>query len=83
MAAAYAAQRLGLPCTVVVYNPQSKAKLESLGAKVLVHGSFWDEADELAQKIIAESEEPKPFYIPPFENPILQLGHATIIDEMK
>ena len=33
--------------------------------------------------MIAESEEPKPFYIPPFENPIMHIGHASIIDEIK
>lgn len=53
LAAAYAAYRLGIAATVFIpeSTPASAiAKLEDMGATVVVHGSIWDECHEEALK---------------------------------
>jgi L-serine/L-threonine ammonia-lyase len=92
LAVAYAAQKLNIKATIVVSNstPQRTINLlieqgktfenrESL-VKVIVHGSEWKEADQLARKIA--QQDPESEYISPFDHPDIWQGHASIIDEL-
>ncbi|HEV8691800.1 MAG TPA: pyridoxal-phosphate dependent enzyme [Ideonella sp.] len=81
LAVAYAGRKLGVPVQVVV--PQSataraRELLAAEGAEVTVHGASWQEANALAQSLLAESDA----YIHPFDDPLLWPGHATLIDEV-
>lgn len=81
-AAAYSGKRLGVPVTVVVPETTSetaKQRMISEGAEVIVHGAVWDDADELARRLV---EERNGAYIHPFDNPIIWDGHASMIDEL-
>ncbi len=78
---AYAAQKLGMRCTVVV--PQKtpehvRARIRSVGAEVIAHGKVWDEADQLARQIVADENAG---YVSPFEHPKLWEGHKSMILE--
>jgi len=78
---AYAGRMLGVKVTVVVptTTPQFVCeRLEMENAIVHVHGSVWDEAHEYALSLTKEKDTA---YIPPFDNPIMWKGHATLIDE--
>jgi len=82
LAAAYAAQAVGLPATVVL--PESTApwvadRLEDYGAKAIFHGRFWDEANELAKDLC---EEQNGVLIHPFEGEDTWDGHATLVHEL-
>lgn len=50
-----------------------------LGAKVLVHGQVWDEANEEALRLCMSEMA---VYIPPFDHPDIWNGNATLIDEV-
>lgn len=81
-AAAYAGRRLGMPVTVVV--PESTPtetcnRLREQGAEVVVVGEVWDESDSHAKKL---ATNPDAAYIPPFDDPVIWEGHATLIDEI-
>lgn len=81
LAVAYAGRALGIPVTVVV--PQSTPRhardlLELEGAVVIVHGSTWAEANELAQSLLDD----RAAFLHPFDNPLLWSGHASLIDEV-
>jgi L-serine/L-threonine ammonia-lyase len=81
LAVAYAARMLNLPAVVVVPETTSahaKKLLALEGAKVIVHGASWQEANELAQGMLTPSDA----FIHPFDNPLLWQGHATLIDEV-
>jgi L-serine/L-threonine ammonia-lyase len=81
-AAAYAGQALGVPSMVVVPTTTPgfmRQRIASLGAKVIVYGDVWDEADGAARGLVAEGHGA---YVPPFDHPLLWEGHATLIDEM-
>lgn len=87
LAAAEAAKASNLLCTVVVPRSTKSRMIERikrLGAKVIVYGSMWLEADmhlrELMQAYKAERKQA--IYCHPFHNPILWEGHSTIIDEI-
>lgn len=80
-AAAYAARRLGVKCTVVV--PVSTREvfikhIHSEKAKVITHGDNWYEANEYATTL-AEKTQGK--LVHPFDHPLIWEEHATIIDE--
>lgn len=80
-AAAYAGKQLGLPVTVVVPDTTSETAIQRMreqDAEVIVHGAVWNEADEHAQALVAQSDST---YIHPFDNPIIWDGHASIIHE--
>jgi L-serine/L-threonine ammonia-lyase len=81
IAVAYAGRRLGMPVTVVVPETASahaKALIRLENGEVIVHGASWQEANALAQSMIAE----KAAFIHPFDDPLLWRGHASMIDEV-
>ena len=80
LAVAYAGRSLGVPVVVVVPETttgRAKALLEQEGAIVIVHGSSWHEANEMATSLIGSDDA----YLHPFDDPLLWPGHATLIDE--
>jgi len=81
LAVAYAGRRLGVPVLVVVPETTTERAKELLlleGAEVIVHGSSWQEANQLAQTLTSPSDP----LIHPFDDPLLWTGHATLIDEV-
>lgn len=81
LAVAYAGRVLGVPVTVVVPETTTERAKELLaleGAKVIVHGSSWQEANQLALTLTTASDA----FIHPFDDPLLWSGHATLIDEV-
>jgi len=81
-AAAWAARELGLSIVVVVpvtTSEEAKNSIKALGGEVLVQGSNWNEANELALSMVAEDE--RSAYIHPYDDPIMWNGHGTMIDE--
>lgn len=82
LAAAYAAQKLQIPATILV--PSSTPlftieRLEEYGALVEVVGKVWDDANKQALKL---SENDGWVYIPPFDHPLIWEGHASIVVEL-
>lgn len=81
LAVAYAGRRLGVAVTVVVPETTTERAKELLaleGAEVIVHGSSWQEANQLALTLTTPSDA----FIHPFDDPLLWTGHATLIDEV-
>lgn len=81
LAVAYAGRKLGVPVTVVVpetTTERAKDLLRLEDAKVVVHGSSWQEANELAQTLVG----PNDAFIHPFDDPLLWAGHASLVDEL-
>lgn len=81
LAVAYAGRKLGVPVTVVVPETTTERAKELLrleGAEVIVHGSSWQEANQLALTLLS----PTKAFIHPFDDPLLWTGHATLIDEV-
>jgi len=81
LAVAYAGRRLGVAVTVVVpetTTARAKELLALEGAKVIVHGASWQEANELAQSLVGPGDA----FIHPFDDPLLWTGHASLIDEV-
>lgn len=80
LAVAYAGRELNIPVTVVVPETTSERARELLrleNAEVVVHGSSWQEANELAQSLLTSDAA----FLHPFDDPLLWRGHATLIDE--
>ena len=82
IAVAYAGRQLSIPVTVVV--PESttalaKKLIAQEGAKVIVHGSSWMEANALAQSML---EDPSVAFVHPFDDSFMWSGHASMIDEV-
>jgi L-serine/L-threonine ammonia-lyase len=83
LAVATVGPQLGMSVSVIVpetTKPLVIAKLESLGAKVTIHGKNWNAADELAREKVAA--DPSAKYVSPYDNPLLWTGHSTIVDEI-
>ena len=81
LAVAYAGRKLGVPVTVVVpetTTERAKELLRQEDAKVLVHGSSWQEANELALTLVGAGDA----FIHPFDDPLLWAGHASLVDEL-
>lgn len=81
ISAAYAARKLGVPISIVVPETtslQARVAIETHGAAIRVHGSSFDDADEYARKLAAQTGA---FYLHPFNDPSLWDGHATLVDE--
>lgn len=87
LAAAYASKYFGLKCTVVLpesSKPTVIEKLKSLGAKVIVHGKHWGEADSYLTDVVIQQVHRSvyPVYCHPFEDPLLWEGHSKMITEI-
>lgn len=81
IAVAYAGRCLSVPVTVVVPESTSvraKELIRKEDAEVIIHGATWQEANELAQSMVSESDA----FLHPFDDPLLWQGHATLIDEV-
>lgn len=81
LAVAYAGRKLGVSVTVVVpetTTERAKELLQLENAKVVVHGSSWQEANELAQTLVG----PNDAFVHPFDDPLLWAGHASLVDEV-
>ncbi|CAG99116.1 uncharacterized protein KLLA0_E01805g [Kluyveromyces lactis] len=86
LAAARACATLKVPCTVIVpksTKPRMIKKIESAGAKVVIFGDHWKEADTyLREYVMRQSSYSNTLYVHPFDNPIIWDGHSTMIDEI-
>ena len=83
LACSNAGRVLGMEVQVVVPTSTKALMLEKMklhGAQVRVHGANWNEADELARKMVEEDAHAE--YVHPFEHPLLWKGHSTMIDEI-
>lgn len=83
MAVAYAASRSNVGATIyvpVTTELDVVAKLEQLGAKVVVGGASWDGANQAAQAHV--SSDPAAVYIHPFEGDATSEGHSGLVDEL-
>jgi L-serine/L-threonine ammonia-lyase len=81
IAVAYAGRHLRIPVTVVgpeTTSEHAKALIRLENGEVIVHGASWQEANALAQSMIAEQTA----FIHPFDDPLLWRGHASMIDEV-
>lgn len=84
LATAYSTYKLGVPATIVIpeSSPTDVAQLlkEYYGAKVIVHGEAWDEANEEALRI---ASQPGHTYVHPFDDPLVWEGHSSMITEIR
>lgn len=81
LAVAYAGRQLGMAVTVVVPETTSERARELLRleeAKLVVHGSSWQEANAHAQTLLGPGDA----FIHPFDDPLLWAGHASMVDEV-
>lgn len=81
IAVAHSGRRLGLPVTVVVPETTSgraRQLIEQEGAKLIVHGNVWSEANAYALSLTSQEH----IYIHPFDNPLLWDGISTLVDEV-
>ncbi|CAI4064289.1 serine/threonine dehydratase family protein SKDI_09G0060 [Saccharomyces kudriavzevii IFO 1802] len=88
LAAATACSSMALDCTVVVPKTTKSRmikKIQNAGAKVIIHGSHWGEADEyLRQELMIQESQlgSKTLYVHPFDDERIWEGHSTIVDEV-
>ena len=78
---AYAGRHLSVPVLIVVpetTSERAKALIRQEGAEVVVHGDSWQEANELAESTVGESD----VLVHPFDDPLVWRGHSTLIDEV-
>ncbi|KAI0810598.1 tryptophan synthase beta subunit-like PLP-dependent enzyme [Xylaria sp. FL0064] len=83
LACAEAARTLRQPCDVFLPSLTPDlvlAKLAALGATPHRAGNIWPEAD--AQCRAAAENDPDGVYVPPFDNPLIWAGNATVVDEL-
>lgn len=81
IAVAHSGRRLGLPVTVVVPETtpaRARQLIEQEGARLIVHGSVWSEANAYALSLASQEQ----IYIHPFDNPLLWDGISTLVDEV-
>ncbi len=82
LAVAYAAHVLGVPATIYLpanVHPDKVAKLKNYGAKVVIEGASWHEANRGA---LAAAEKDELAYIHPFADPQVIAGQGTIALEI-
>jgi len=82
IAVAYAARAAGIGATVVVptgVHPDKAARIRTHGARLIVEGSVWDEANGRARAI---ADETGAVYVHPFADPAVAAGQGTIAAEM-
>ncbi|XP_010021974.1 PREDICTED: serine dehydratase-like, partial [Nestor notabilis] len=83
LAAAYAAQKLGVPITVVVPSstgPGTVRRLQEMGAEVEISGQVWDDANRRALEL---AETKGWVSIHPFDHPLVWQGHSSLVQELK
>lgn len=83
LAVAYAGRKLGIKVEVIVPSTTGKIiieRMEAEGAKVQIYGNVFDEANIYALKLV--KEQPDAVYIHPFDDPLLHIGHSSIIEEI-
>jgi L-serine/L-threonine ammonia-lyase len=81
IAVAYCGRLLGVPVTVVVpetTSDRAKALIKQEGAKLIVVGDSWQEANAHAQSILGQDSA----FIHPFDDSLVWEGHATLVDEV-
>nr|XP_023680342.1 L-serine dehydratase/L-threonine deaminase [Paramormyrops kingsleyae] len=84
MAAAYAARHLGMPATIVVPTVTPDfilQKLKDEGATVKAYGKMLMDTLDYARQLIANN--PSWVLIPPFDDPLIWEGHASLVRELK
>mmetsp|Transcript_26818 Transcript_26818/g.43173 ORF Transcript_26818/g.43173 Transcript_26818/m.43173 type:complete len:319 (+) Transcript_26818:96-1052(+) len=84
LAAAHSANVLGMEAVIVTpksTNEFMRKKIEEFGAKVIVHGDNWNQADALARRMVAENNNAE--YVPPFDHELIWKGHSSMVDEIK
>ncbi len=75
---ALAAQIYGIPAVVVMAENATPSKIratEGYGARVVLHGSIWDEADAKARELVASEGHT---YVHPFDDLDLIAGQGTV-----
>jgi L-serine/L-threonine ammonia-lyase len=81
-AVAYAARVLGMQATIVVpvaASPRNQALIQGEGAALVLHGRSFDDANERAQAIAAETGAS---LVHPFDDPRVWAGNATLVEEL-
>ncbi|MBP2167244.1 L-serine/L-threonine ammonia-lyase [Erwinia toletana] len=81
IAVAHSGRNLGLPVTVVVpetTSARAKQLIEQEGARLIVHGKVWSEANDFALSLATDEI----IYVHPFDHPLLWEGISTIVDEV-
>lgn len=84
LAAACAAQVLGVPCTIYLLSgvdARTHAFLHNVGAEVVVVGRFYFEA--LREAEAAVRTQPNAVLVPAYDHPTLWEGHASMIAEVR
>lgn len=79
---AYAAKKMGVPATIVMPTATPLLKVNNtkeMGAKVILHGSVFDEA---AERALALSQEEGLTYVHPFNDLDVATGQGTIAYEI-
>uniref|UniRef100_A0A8C0WDJ3 L-serine deaminase n=1 Tax=Castor canadensis TaxID=51338 RepID=A0A8C0WDJ3_CASCN len=83
IAAAYSAQKLAIPATIVLPETSSLQvvrRLQGEGAEVQLTGKVWDEAHAKAREL---AERDGWVYVSPFDHPLIWEGHASLVWELK
>ncbi|XP_046907098.1 serine dehydratase-like [Hypomesus transpacificus] len=83
MATAYVARKLNIPAIIIVPSSSPELvvqKLRDQGATVRVVGKVWDDANTEAMRL---TQTDGLTYVPPFDNPLLWQGHASVIREIR
>jgi L-serine/L-threonine ammonia-lyase len=81
LAVAYAGRKLGVPVVVVVpgsTSERAKNLIAMEGAEIIVQGESWNDANDFAHDLVCEHDA----FIHPFDDELLWIGHATMIDEI-
>ncbi|GMV28185.1 MAG: serine/threonine dehydratase [Rhodanobacteraceae bacterium] len=81
-AVAWAGRALGIPVTVVIPETTPafmRARIRALGAELHCSGAVWDEANAAALEL---AQAPGVAFIPPFDDPLLWRGHASLVEEL-
>mgnify|MGYP001824371527 FL=1 len=81
IAAAYAGRRLDIPVVVIVpetTTARAKALIGQEGAEVVIHGASWQEANDLAESLVSDTDA----MLHPFDDPLVWEGHASLVDEV-
>ena len=82
IAAAYAAKKLGVPCTVIVPEPTAqfmKEKIAHDATHIEQFGPSWDEANIRALELCKQEGH---VLVHPFDHQLIWDGHETMLDEI-